>query len=415
MSNTATALVEQFFGSLGRDGFFERFWPRTAYSEPGDPNRLPAVFRAPLLQEFEKLATHYRGPCFFFDGAGSMMRPLERPALEMYRAGHTIYLGDVAPFIKGSRIFLRELETELGVTPGCSRFGVFASPRNDGAAVHYDTNDVFSIQLRGQKKFNIAPVKELVNPTGMQYSRGTAPRPFHYPQMRSGFPDPTDAEYTCVDMSPGTVLFMPRGTWHYTEASEDSVAVSIIVDPPPAIDTVLEQIKFTLLQEPRWREPLYGAWSDGTPRSNAYRRLNGLLQELVQVTAEFDPQRMVDGSANLAYRLDRMNADTRFQVIPTASVDSGGQVNGGTQIKVLNEDLTRGTRETLSMTVDQSTFELVEWIVAQKGPFDGHQIAARFHCEFSQISELLKTLCRGELIIPLWFEPMLDMQRNNHD
>ena len=124
------------------------------------------------------------------------------------------------------------------------------------------------------------------------------------------------------------------------------------------------------------------------------------------MTADFDPQRILDGSANLAYLLSRMNPDTRFQVIPTARVDSTGQVDGGTQIKVLNEDLTRGTRETLTMTVDQSSFELINWIAAQEGPFDGHQITTQFHCEFSQISELLKTLCRGELIVPLWFDPV---------
>ena len=243
MTDNIRNIIQNFFGSLGSDAFMSEYWPRIAYHEDGDVHRLPPVFQAPLLTELETLSRIYRGPGFYFAGEGSTLRPLDRPALELYQSGHTVYFGDVAPFIRGSRIFLGVLEEELGVTPGCARMAVFASPQNDGAAVHYDTNDVFSIQLAGQKRFNIAPVKELANPTGMQYSTSTTPRPFHYPQMSAGFPDPADTEFTGIDMAPGSVLFMPRGMWHYTEASQDSVAVSIIVNPPPAVDAILGTAK----------------------------------------------------------------------------------------------------------------------------------------------------------------------------
>ncbi|NIP47098.1 MAG: hypothetical protein GWN21_12820, partial [Gammaproteobacteria bacterium] len=53
---------------------------------------------------------------------------------------------------------MRKLELELGVNEGCARAGVFASPTKCGISCHYDSVDVFSIQLQGTKKFDLAPV-----------------------------------------------------------------------------------------------------------------------------------------------------------------------------------------------------------------------------------------------------------------
>lgn len=403
MPSAQGTIIQQFFSGSNRDAFMSEYWPRKAFHEHGSVQRLPPIFSAPILRDFESLARVYRGPGFFFAGEGSVLRPLEGPALDAYRAGHTVYFGDVAPFVRGSRIFLAALEKELGVTPGCARLGVFASPKNDGAAVHYDTNDVFSVQLHGNKKFNIAPVKELSNPTGMQYSRGTAPRPFHYPQMQLGFPDPSEAEFDSIDMSPGSVLYMPRGTWHFTEASVDSVAVSIIVNPPPAVDAILEHLKFTLLQESRWREPLYGAWrEDG--KVAAYQHIDNLLGELNRLVGSLTPAQIVESSSNLHHRLNLIDEDTRFQVIPTArlSIDTGP--GDSCQIRILNEDLIGGERETLNIRTDNVTSDLIGWIADRKGPFSARDIG--FRGSFSELSELLRTLCRGQLLMPLWFKPM---------
>jgi hypothetical protein len=404
MTDNIRNIIQSFFGSLGSDAFMGEYWPRIAYHEHGEVHRMPPVFQAPLLTDLETLSRIYRGPGFYFAGEGSMLRPLDRPALELYRTGHTVYFGDVAPFIRGSRIFLGALEAELGVNPGCARMAVFASPQNDGAAVHYDTNDVFSVQLAGQKQFNIAPVKELVNPTGMQYSTNTTPRPYHYPQMAAGFPDPADAEFAGIDMTPGSVLFMPRGTWHYTEASQDSVAVSIIIDPTPAVDAILGQFRFILLQDPRWRAPLYGAWDQSNPESD--NDLKELLAELRRAADKLTPEQIMYGNSNLGYRLDRIDENTRFQVIPTARMKRFAIGPYSSLIKVTNDDLDRGSRETLSTTVSETVADTIEWLAAQRGPVSAREIAAHADITFPEAIELLKELGNGEFLMPLWFDPM---------
>ena len=404
MTTNKKHIIQSFFSSLGSDAFMAEHWPGVAHHEDGDPARLPPIFQAPVLNDFEMLANIYRGPAFYFAGEGSVLQPANRPPLELYRSGCTIYFGDVAPFVRGSRIFLGALESELGVAPGSARMGVFASPRDDGAAAHYDTNDVFSIQLSGDKKFYIAPVKEVVNPTGMQYSTNTTPRPFHYPQMSAGFPDPSNAEFQCMDMSPGSVLFMPRGMWHHTQASGDSMAMSIIINPAPAVDAILEQLKFTLLQDPLWRAPLYGAWDPDNPGGR--RNLEDLIEDLRRAAARLTPAQVLQGSAGLGYRIDHIDENTRFQRIPTARVECVADGAESVQVKVINDDLDRGRRETLDITVREFEADLIMWLAARPGPVSGHEIAAHYDSSFRQITDLLRMMCRGELLIPLWFDPL---------
>lgn len=404
MANRQRHIIQSFFGSLGSDAFMAQHWPTVPYHENGDPARLPPVFQAPILNDFEMLAQVYRGPAFYSSDESALPRPIDRPPLELYRAGCTLHFGDVAPFVRGSRIFLGAFESELGVTPGSARMSVLASPGSNGGPAHYDTNDVFSVQLAGQREFHAAPAKVVPNPTGMQYAVNTAPRPYHYPQMTAGFPDPSDAEFERFDLDAGSVLFMPRGMWNYARVNGESVALSIIVDPAPAVDAILEQLKFTLLQDPNWRAPLYGAWDPDNGQGR--RNLDDLLDDLRRSTARLNAEQVIRGSSGLAFRIDHIDENTRFQKIPTARVDASPDDGGYVQIKVVNDDIDRGSRETLDVNVREEEADLIMWLASLHQPVSGREIAAQYKSSFRKIEDMLKTMCRGELLVPLWFEPL---------
>lgn len=172
------------------------------------------------------------------------------------------------------------------------------------------------------------------------------------------------------------------------------------------MDTILEQIKFTLLQEPRWRQPIYGAWGDDVARATTHHEIENLLQELTQITTRLTPDQVVQSGATLNYRVTQVDEHTRFQVIPTARVECQSQAGGMHQVKILNEDLTRGTRETLDMAVNEPTARMIKWIASQGEPFYPNQITAHFDCLLPDVIDLLKTLCQGELLMPLWFDPI---------
>ncbi len=64
-------------------------------------------------------------------------------------------------------------------------------------------------------------------------------------------------------MRAGSVLFLPRGTWHNTETPGNSLSLSIAIDVPPALRCLLDQLRLLLLRDAPWRAPLTGGASAG--------------------------------------------------------------------------------------------------------------------------------------------------------
>lgn len=89
----------------------------------------------------------------------------------------------------------------------------------------------------------------LTYPLGRQFGPVMLPDEELYPQAGAGFPAPAQAAFERVDMALGSVLFLPRGTWHRSEALEDSFSLSIGTRALAALDCVLAQLRSLLLQD----------------------------------------------------------------------------------------------------------------------------------------------------------------------
>src|SRR5690606_978731 len=91
---------------------------------------------------------------------------------------------------------------------------------------HWDTHDVFAIQLIGRKRWRIFPP--------------TFPLPLTYQtNQRSGPPCPSDPRLE-LTLEQGDVLYLPRGWWHHViPLDEGSFHLSVGVYPPPLYDYVL--------------------------------------------------------------------------------------------------------------------------------------------------------------------------------
>lgn len=299
---------------------------------------------------------------------------------------------------------MRQLETELGIAEGCARITAFASPRNDGVSVHFDAEEVFSVQLQGSKRFHVAPVKELSYPFGMQYGPRMAAFDDLYPQASQGFPSPDSAEFETIEMRPGSVLFMPRGTWHRTRADQDSLSVSIILRPPSAAESVLHQLRALLLQDARWRRPLYGAWGDDAARGAALARVRELLANLPGITMAICEQDLAPPAE--AQRLAQIEPVTRFQRIPGAQVDA--ERRSGVQIlKVKTWDAERGERTTLQLEAPPKYLPTLEWLSRSKAAFSAGELADRFpEVPFDQHKKILDVLARAGFLRLLWFRSL---------
>jgi len=314
------------------------------------------------------------------------MKPVvDEPVQAILERGVTAYLGDVATLLQGAGDFLVQLEAELGIDGGCSRMGAFISPAGNGASCHYDVLDVISIQLVGTKQFNVSPVKEIRFPYGYQYNPEMPAFEDLYPQIRDGFPDYSGQEFTEIDMRPGSVLFMPRGTWHHTRADTDSLAISIALSPPTEMERLLKQLSSTLLQSARWRRPRYGVSADSAA---TYDELPAVVSKVVQ--------REHDAAAPSR----RFGRDSRYLRDPSVSLQEVDAGNGVFDITITGQTVAH-------IQVPPGTAKVFRWLMQQQGPFTVNSAMHAFpELKLDYFRQIFQVAGETGLARYLWFDPI---------
>ena len=81
-----------------------------------------------------------------------------------------------------------------------------------------------------------------------------------------------------VDLTPGTLLYVPRGTVHHTGAGEPSWSLNLSYCPATWLDLLQVGLRDRLAGSPRWRGTVTGAGGDACARDA--NRLPELLAEL---------------------------------------------------------------------------------------------------------------------------------------
>ena len=111
-----------------------------------------------------------------------------------------------------------------------------------GFGWHYDAEDVFILQTQGSKEWSLR--KNTVNPWPLVE---TIPQDMRYraemmPLVR-------------CNLAAGDWLYIPAGYWHSTQASEESISLSVGLMMPTALD-LLDALRPRLLDSLRWRQRL---------------------------------------------------------------------------------------------------------------------------------------------------------------
>ncbi|NOT54806.1 MAG: hypothetical protein HOP18_09400 [Deltaproteobacteria bacterium] len=121
------------------------------------------------------------------------------------KQGATLIVENVDRLDKNLARFLDRLSGETH-TP--TRFNLYASPTGkQGYKIHYDTHDVFVLQIEGQKDWFVFP--------------STIEQPLYFQKRHSVTPPPLDKpELTCT-LKKGDLLYIPKGHWHYAVASSE--------------------------------------------------------------------------------------------------------------------------------------------------------------------------------------------------
>lgn len=386
----AALFAGQPFAGGGRQGWF---------AVHGGGARLPAVLRQPVLASFDALAQRYRGPLSFGRGLRDPQTfdSHANPA-SLRRLGLTVYLRDIAPAVAGAHEFLRSLEAELGIGEGTARLTAFASAGDDGVSLHYDAEEVISIQIEGRKTFHVAPMAEIAAPYGAQFGPGMVAVENLYEQLGARWPDGARAAFETVEMAPGSVLWLPRGTWHRSATQgEDSFSLTIALRPQTALDALLEQLRPLLAADARWRRPLYGLRPRSPGRPQALAPLADLLATLPATLARLPADALAPRSE--AERIDALGPGSRLARVPTSRLALSASAPGRALLVLHAWDRDWVEHETLRTEIPAAVVPLAQHLAARDGAFAVRTVFTAFAAlPAPHVTQLLQLLVRSHFL-----------------
>jgi hypothetical protein len=370
-----------------------KYWPDKCCNAHGPLDRLPAPFSDDILNSITALTEAYQGRLLEFDSSKDKNRMYflaDGAANDVIERGATAYLSDISPLLSNAEDFAKALEQELNIKPGSVKLTAFISAAGSGAPTHYDAQEVISIQLVGRKRFYISPLEQIRFPYGRQYYEDGPPFIALYPQIRHGYPSCKNQTFEHIDMQPGSVLFMPRGTWHYTAAEQDSMAMSILLNPYTQVDFFLAQLRTTLLQDPAWRSPCYGLGNKNCSDVKLYKKLPNTIYK------------MAKSYQNPESPLQIFHKDSRYLRNPgvEARITPGEDFYQIEYPQFVEEKLTG----VVKLEVTTEIAGVFHWFMMRDGPFTVGECMKNFPgISPADFKELFSRVEQSGLLKKLWF------------
>ena len=176
--------------------------------------------------------------------------------------------------------WLQTIRIDLGL-PAMTygRCLIYATPDGKGTAPHFDHNINFVLQVRGTKVWRLAPNHHVQNPMS-RHTMGLAADPELSTYLNAPLPTAMPDEALSFELRPGSLLFVPRGFWHTTEAHGDALSLNFTFTAPTWIDLFTAALRSRLVASPQWRATADGV-SDPAKRAAAANQFDQLLFELV--------------------------------------------------------------------------------------------------------------------------------------
>lgn len=179
--------------------------------------------------------------------------------------------------------WLQALATDLGLPSSThARCMIYATPDGKGTAAHFDQNINFVLQIRGTKKWWIEPNTSVENPTE-RFTMGQALDPELSAYTDEKMPTQMSSKKEEIILKPGSLLFVPRGYWHSTEADGEALSLNFTFNQPTWADLLTLALRSRLLQSSAWRELADGVTSQNeNVRIRAQAEFDLLLQDLIE-------------------------------------------------------------------------------------------------------------------------------------
>jgi ribosomal protein L16 Arg81 hydroxylase len=187
-------VLETLLAPIGRDEFRERHYGKQPLLVQGQADKFAGLFTwdalnrllnaSPWPHPHVQVSPRYVSP----DSAQS--------AIEQVRAGAALIFNQIHLFDPQIAGVTRSIEAETGEPTNAVLF--LSQPAQAAAPLHYDRHDVFVLHLHGRKAWSVYD-RTIDKPV---YELGDVPG------------DPPAAPMFECELSPGDVLYIPRGHWH---------------------------------------------------------------------------------------------------------------------------------------------------------------------------------------------------------
>lgn len=408
--------------------FRDARWPSTYFVHHGAFERLPGWMRLPALQEpidirrmcpFADVSVNHSGVHF-----QALMPGANAPAVDLLlRFGLTLSFSNVSHSIPGARPWLDSLADELGMVRSQADVGLFVSAPGQGLVPHFDAYDVFVVQLHGRKRWHLGRSPALTSPIDLQYAPGTPPNAVHGAMMgREGLPegDPDPSELDTVELGPGSVMFVPRGTWHTTSASDSvSVSASVFLNVPSVAELLLEQLHHVIAQDVELRRPAFGvAGRSEVQRRRAAGLIEAAIPRIGRHLAHLSAQAALEACAAPDELGERIAKTTRFLRDPShvlAGLEDAPSPEGVLRLRVERTDRAKPPSEPVPdvLIAPSVALPLLHWVLERRGIFAARDAMDAFpQFDLPSIASVLAELVNVHLLVLLPFAPLED--RSEH-
>lgn len=174
-------------------------------------------------------------------------------ARKLYKEGRGLLFNDADTESEVLRRWVEEIKTELGVSKlTYARSLIYAIPAGKVTDPHFDQNINFVVQIHGSKTWWVAPNQHVENPL-TRHTIGAAMDP-ELASYTDGMPNSFPSQAEKFTLKPGSALFVPRGAWHTTKASdENTLSISFTLTAPTWLDLLGAAMRGRLAQSPDWR------------------------------------------------------------------------------------------------------------------------------------------------------------------
>lgn len=256
--------LEAFYDALGRGTLDTRGGPGHPRARLFGDDPVRTVLGA-FTTHWERLDCHGVQP----SGPPPGPRKVEGPDafLELVRAYHerdyTVRVPEVVELSPPLQRFARALELVLHQPVDASLFWSKAGAR---AIVHYDNRDNLVVQLSGRKRWYVS-----TDPPGLQNNWKHVDEPL-----------PDLQRHRAVDLEPGDLLYIPRGTPHTVEGDTESLHLAVLFVPVTLRDALIAAVDLLSDLDRSFRETLVAPVGSGRLDSLSPQLTNGLERLLGQ-------------------------------------------------------------------------------------------------------------------------------------